>query len=149
MLQFGTDVRSATALPKRACQDHLRTRGKRLGSDCLILITCCETLGGYLALSGVVGAEAAWSRKPECGCASVRAIGRGTGRRNAPKRSRKAHAASLCFLNYLQGLCKPAFITVEDISVTAGGQQESRPVCEICNTFFIYFNQKCAPLQLS
>ncbi|EOB00403.1 hypothetical protein Anapl_14675 [Anas platyrhynchos] len=70
MLQFGTDVRSATALPKQACQDHLRTRGKRLGSDCLILITCCETLGGYLALSGVVGAEAAWSRKPERGRAS-------------------------------------------------------------------------------
>lgn len=42
---------------KGACQDHLGTRGKQLGSDYLILITCCETLGDYLSFSIVVKIE--------------------------------------------------------------------------------------------
>lgn len=47
----------ATDLFKMACQDHLGTRGKQLGSDYLILITCCETLGDYLSFSIVVKIE--------------------------------------------------------------------------------------------
>lgn len=42
---------------KGACQYHLGTRGKRLGSDYLILITCCETLEDYLSFSSAVKTE--------------------------------------------------------------------------------------------
>lgn len=56
-LQLGIRVRWTAGLSKGACQDHLGTRGKQLGSDYLILITCCETLGDYLSFSGVVKIE--------------------------------------------------------------------------------------------
>lgn len=42
---------------KGTCQDHLVTRGKQLGSDYLILITHCETLGDYLSFCGMFKIE--------------------------------------------------------------------------------------------
>lgn len=49
--------------------------------------------------------------------------------------SRLCLPSSIAGLKYLQEFCKPAFIMMWDISAPAGGQQETRPAREICNTF--------------
>lgn len=61
-------------------------------------------------------------------------------RATPPKSAGDPKAAFVCCLQlqglkYLQEFCKPAFIMMWDISVPAGGQQETRPAREICNTF--------------
>jgi len=64
-----------TDLSKGACQDHLGTRGKQLGSGYLILITCCETVGDYLSSSDVVKLQAVNSGESKFGFVLVRVSG--------------------------------------------------------------------------